>query len=261
MLIGILPNSQKADHGISAVLAQWVPPNAGGQRTTDSLWKTLASVRRQPQIYLTNFMFHSTSFHLYGCRLNIQTGTQFCRNLSVNSTPFRALQWAATLLWLGYQKRKRREKKKRRKRCFKLKENLEKFRAHTASVTYLESFTLALDAWQTTYSSRKSSYSQFCNYLALQNTWHLYSSILYCIKTESQFSLQLTSCHQKQSVWYKAREKPAPPQIRNKSSTQGDTQIKKKKKKITIADARIKQKYFVSPPQFAIIFSFNFYTQ
>lgn len=130
----------------------------------------------------------------------------------------------------GISEKKKKGKKKRRKRCFKLKENLEKFRAHTASVTYLESFTLALDAWQTTYSSRKSSYSQFCNYLALQNTWHLYSSILYCIKTESQFSLQLTSCHQKQSVWYKAREKPAPPQIRNKSSTQGDTQIKKIKK-------------------------------
>lgn len=45
----------------------------------------------------------------------------------------------------GISEKKKKEKKKK-KRCFKLKENLEKFRAHTASVTYLESFTLALDA-------------------------------------------------------------------------------------------------------------------
>lgn len=136
MLIGILPNSQKADHGISAVLAEWVPLNAGGQRTTDSLWKTLASVRRQPQIYLINFMFHSTSFHLYCCRLNIQTGTQFCRNLSVNSTPFRALQWAATLLWLGYQKRKRRRKKKKRKDVSNWKKILKNLE-HTLPVLHI----------------------------------------------------------------------------------------------------------------------------
>lgn len=74
ILIHILPNSQKADHGVKAVLAESVPPNAGIQRAADRSWKIVASVCRQPRVHLPDFTFHSTSFHLYGSKLNTQTG-------------------------------------------------------------------------------------------------------------------------------------------------------------------------------------------
>lgn len=75
LLICILPNSQKADHSVKAVLAESVPPNAGIQRAVDTSWEILASDTRPLADSLTNFMFHSTSFHLYGSRLDTQTGT------------------------------------------------------------------------------------------------------------------------------------------------------------------------------------------
>lgn len=73
ILTCILPNSQKVDCSVKAVLAESVPPNAELQRAVDTLWEIPSSVCRQP--CLTNFMFQSTSFHLYSNRLDTQTGT------------------------------------------------------------------------------------------------------------------------------------------------------------------------------------------